>query len=49
MYALRRSVAAGRRDAMEMARDPALKVLSSRPDFQELMMDAAMPVDPFAP
>ena len=48
MDALGRSVAAGRRDAMEMARDPDLRALSSRPDFRALMMDAAMPADPFA-
>jgi tetratricopeptide (TPR) repeat protein len=48
MDALRRSVAAGHRDTMEMARDPDLKALSSRPAFRVLMMDLAMPDDPFA-
>jgi tetratricopeptide (TPR) repeat protein len=48
MEALRRSLAVGRRDAMEMAGDPDLKPLSSRPDFRALVMDTATLADPFA-
>jgi eukaryotic-like serine/threonine-protein kinase len=48
MDALRRSIAAGHRDFAEMARDPDLRTLSSRPDFQALVMDAVMPADALA-
>ena len=45
---LRRSLAAGRHDPIEMARDPELQALKSRPEFHALLMDAAMPADPLA-
>ena len=49
MDALRRAVAAGYRSVSWIRRDPDLKPLHSRPDFQLLMMDLAMPAEPFAP
>jgi serine/threonine-protein kinase len=48
MDALRRSVAAGQGDVAKMARDADLKALSSRSDFQALLMDPMMPADPIA-
>jgi hypothetical protein len=45
MDALRRAIAGGYR-----AVDPkTFSALQSRPDFQVLMQDLAMPPDPFAP
>ena len=40
---------AGFRDPVDMPTDHALDVLRSRPDFQILMLDAAMPDEPFEP
>jgi serine/threonine-protein kinase len=48
MGLLRRAVAAGYRSIDWMRRDPDLDGLRGRRDFQLLMMDLAMPVDPFA-
>jgi hypothetical protein len=45
---LRRAVAAGYRDYAHMQTDADLDPLRSRRDFQLLMMDLAMPADPFA-
>jgi hypothetical protein len=45
---LRRAVAMGYRSRIELGRDPALDPLRDRPDFQLLMMDMAMPAEPFA-
>jgi hypothetical protein len=49
MQWLHRAVAAGYRNVALMQTDPDLDPLRSRPDFQLLMMDLAMPDDPFAP
>jgi eukaryotic-like serine/threonine-protein kinase len=48
MQWLRRAVAAGYRNVGFMRSDNSLNPLRSRPDFQVLMMDLAMPVEPFA-
>jgi serine/threonine-protein kinase len=48
MEILRRAVAAGHRDADLMRTDAALDSIRSRPDFRMLMMDLAMPTDPFS-
>ena len=48
MVVLHRAVAAGYRNDNWMRRDPDLDPLRARPDFQALIMDLAMPVDPFA-
>jgi tetratricopeptide (TPR) repeat protein len=45
---LRKAVAAGFRDLNSILRDTDLDPLRSRPDFQLLLMDLAMPADPFA-
>jgi hypothetical protein len=45
--ALRRAVKAGYRDANHAGKDSDLDVLRSREDFQTILMDMAMPVDPF--
>ena len=45
---LRQANAAGYRDLAHMRSDIALDPLRARPDFQLLMMDLAMPADPFA-
>jgi tetratricopeptide (TPR) repeat protein len=45
---LHRAVIAGYRDVTRMRRDPDLDPLRSRPDFQSLMADLALPTDPFA-
>ena len=45
---LRRAVAAGFRNLNTLRKDRDLNPLRSRPDFQLLMMDLAMPGDPFA-
>jgi serine/threonine-protein kinase len=49
MEILGRAIAGGYRPLKWMRRDPDLDPLRSRPDFQLLMMDLAMPADPFAP
>jgi hypothetical protein len=48
MDTLRRAVAAGYSFFDWMRRDPDLDPLRSRPAFQMLMMDLAMPADPFS-
>jgi serine/threonine-protein kinase len=48
MQWLHRAVAAGYRNVALMQRDRDLDPLRSRDDFQALMMDLAMPDDPFA-
>ena len=48
MDALRRSIAAGFKDIEHLRQCKALDILRSRTDFQLLMMDMAMPEDPFA-
>jgi hypothetical protein len=45
---LRQAVAAGYRDTLMMNKDPGLEPLRTRPDFHSLMIDLAMPDDPFA-
>jgi serine/threonine protein kinase/tetratricopeptide (TPR) repeat protein len=49
MAVLHRAVALGFRDPVNMPTDRAIDALRSRPDFQVLMMDLAMPKQPFAP
>ena len=48
MVVLRRAVAGGYRNVARINRDPDLDPLRARPDFQALMMDLAMPADPFS-
>jgi serine/threonine-protein kinase len=48
MESLRQAVAAGYRNLTVMRTDSDLDPLRSRDDFQALMMDLAMPEDPFA-
>jgi hypothetical protein len=48
MAARRQAVAAGYRDLDELGKDRDLVPLRPRADFQLLMMDVAMPADPFA-
>jgi eukaryotic-like serine/threonine-protein kinase len=48
MESLRRAVAAGWRDLTLMRKDSDLDSIRSRPDFQLLMLDLAMPADPLA-
>ena len=45
---LRQAIAAGYRDLAHIRSDSLLDPLRARPDFQLLMMDLAMPADPFA-
>ena len=45
---LRKAVAQGFRRAETFRTEPALDLLRGRPDFGLLMMDLAMPADPFA-
>jgi hypothetical protein len=45
---LRRAVSAGYRDFGNMRANTDLDPLRDRPDFRMLMMDLAMPADPFA-
>jgi tetratricopeptide (TPR) repeat protein len=45
---LRRAVAAGYGNLAELRTETALDPLRSRPDFRLLMLDLAMPADPFA-
>jgi serine/threonine-protein kinase len=49
MTALRRAVAAGFRDLAKLHTDPDLALLRDRNDFRLLMMDLAMPAEPFVP
>ena len=44
---LKRAVAVGFHDLSQMQTDTDLDPLRSRADFQTLMMDLAMPADPF--
>jgi tetratricopeptide (TPR) repeat protein len=46
--ALRRAVAVGFRDLARMRKDADLGPLRARPDFQTLVADLALPLDPFA-
>jgi hypothetical protein len=48
MATLRRAVAGGYRDRANMRTDTDLDPLRSREDFRLLMMDLAMPGEPFA-
>jgi hypothetical protein len=48
MTALRGAIDFGYRDLDQLRSDVDLKPLRSRPDFQLLMMDLAMPAEPFA-
>jgi hypothetical protein len=48
MELLGRAVATGYRNRIKLGLESALEPLRSRDDFQLLMMDLAMPVDPFA-
>ena len=48
MESLRRAVAAGWNNAAHMRVDTDLDPIRSRPDFQMLELDLAMPADPFA-
>jgi hypothetical protein len=45
---LRQAEAHGYRNIAEISREPAFDSIRSRPDFKLLMMDLAIPVDPFA-
>jgi hypothetical protein len=47
MGVLRRAVEGGYREVTWMKRDPDFDGLRPRPDFQLLMMDLAMPAEPF--
>jgi hypothetical protein len=47
MESLRRAIAAGWNRAAHMQIDTDLDSLRSRPDFQMLILDLAMPADPF--
>jgi hypothetical protein len=49
MAALRRAVAMGYRSLAAFRNEDALDPLRGRADFKLLMMDLAMPVEPFAP
>jgi tetratricopeptide (TPR) repeat protein len=49
MDLLRRAIALGFDDAKHLGADTDLDGLRARPDFQALIMDLAMPADPFAP
>ncbi len=49
MKSLRRAVAAGWRNVDHMRADSDLDPLRGRPDFKLLMLDLAMPADPFVP
>src|SRR5262249_34949546 len=48
MIVLRRAVAMGYRNVEVYCKESSLDPLRSRPDFQLLMMDLAMPAEPFA-
>jgi hypothetical protein len=48
MGLIRKALEMGYRDLAEIRPEPALESLRSRPDFQLLIMDLGMPVDPFA-
>jgi hypothetical protein len=49
MELLRRAIAMGYRDALQLRLESALDPLRSREDFRLLMMDVAFPDEPFAP
>ncbi len=49
MDILRRAVASGFRSADRYRVEPALGPLRDRDDFRMMMMDLAMPADPFSP
>jgi hypothetical protein len=48
MDLLRRAVAEGYRNSASVAREAAFDGLRGRDDFRLLMLDLAMPADPFA-
>ena len=48
MDLLRKAAALGQRDRSAYRCDPGLSALRDRPDFRLLLMDLAMPADPFA-
>jgi hypothetical protein len=48
MALLHQAVAVGFRDAAAIRTDDAFEPLRDRPDFRLLMMDLAMPTEPFA-
>ena len=48
MKSLRRAVAAGWNRPAHMRADTDLDPIRSRPDYQMLVLDLAMPADPFA-
>ncbi len=48
MNSLRRMVAVGYRNAIEIQIELALDPLRSAPDFRDLMRDLAFPAEPFA-
>jgi hypothetical protein len=48
MAALRQAIAAGYGNLDQLRRDPDLGPLRGRDDFRQLMMDLAMPAEPFA-
>jgi hypothetical protein len=47
MRALRQAVSCGKRDLALFQREPALDPLRSRGDFRVMLMDLAIPADPF--
>ena len=46
---IRSAIGRGSTDVEELARDRDLASLMSHPDLRPLIMDLAMPADPFAP
>jgi hypothetical protein len=49
MDLLRAAIAAGYRDLAPLREEPGFGPLRGRRDFADLLADAAVPVDPFAP